>query len=425
MKHALLIIASCMGWICSQGQPLAYELVIDNISIVDAVRQEIRHHQRIYIRDAAIARIESAQLNLQTVPDTIIDGTGKYIIPGFWDMHVHVCWKDHLDESVFPVLLSYGITGVRDMGGSADILNRFKQQLRDHPASGPVLLGPGPILDGDPPVQPDFSAALSMRTVRRVLDSLHDLGVDFFKVYSLLPQDVLEEIAAYSKERHIPFAGHISEYVSPEEAVAAGQASIEHLNGIEYLQKDSLKLQSFLRAAAAGGSWVCPTLIVYKRKQELAAGKYAYHPLYEGLDPALKLEWEQTRISRQQRPLSVSDIAQAETRYESRKKLVKDLFDAGIPLLTGSDFAGMPFVYPGYSLHEEMAALQSAGIPPFEILKMAVYNPAVFLGAEDRYGTIEAGKTADLVILDQNPAEDITHASDISLVIKSGKLVRK
>lgn len=208
------------------------DIAISNINIIDPVNRQIIPNQTILIKEGIISDIVPSENNLENIiADSIMDGTDKYILSGFWDMHTHVTWKDDLNESLFPVILSYGITGARDMGGDADILNRFKTKIRTNPTSGPELYGPGPLLDGSNPIHPEFSEALTEENVNQVLDSLYT-KVDFFKVYSLLLESVLKKISAYSQQNNIPIAGHVSEYITPTQAARLGYKSFEHLNRI-------------------------------------------------------------------------------------------------------------------------------------------------------------------------------------------------
>lgn len=217
---------------CKQSEE-AYDLIINNITIVDPINRRSIPAQTIYIQNDSITKIEKfCKSNIQGYGSVTIDGTGKYALAGFWNMHSHVCWKVGLDETLFPILPSYGITGVRDMGGDTEILNQFKEKLSDNPSTGPELYGPGLLLDGKQPIHPDYSVALKEQNYQRILDSLYNKGIDFFKVYSLLPKDLVKKIAAYSKEMNIPFAGHVSEYMTPTEAANLGQKSFEHLNRI-------------------------------------------------------------------------------------------------------------------------------------------------------------------------------------------------
>lgn len=421
VKTCMLLLVHFSGFSCF-SQSASYNVVIKNISVIDVQNSKIIPEQTIYIKADRISKIEKYRRHKKIVSDTIIDGTGKFILPGFWDMHIHICWKDNL-HNLFPILLNYGVTGVRDMGGDVNILNRFKKQVKNNPVSGPVIFGAGPILDGEEPVHADFSVPMTQLNTRKVLDSLYAQKIDFIKVYSLLPKSVLDSIAAYAKEKNIPFAGHISEYLTPEEASESGQKSFEHLNRLEELYDDKNRFIAFTKLAKSQKTWICPTLIIYKRKAEFAKKEFFAHDLYNDLDNDIKNEWEQVKKTKQNKIFTEEEALRAEERYKKQKLLVRKFYDKGIPLLIGTDFAGIQFVYPGYSLHEEMDLLQSIGIPPFAILKMATLNPAIFLGIRESYGTVEKKKMADLIILDENPISDIRNTLKINTVVKAGKIV--
>ncbi|NBC64990.1 MAG: hypothetical protein GVY07_04920 [Bacteroidetes bacterium] len=214
-----------------------YDIVITNINIIDPVERQTRPDQTIFIRDEIIAEIlPSEEIEKEVIADSIIDGTDKYVLSGFWNMHTHVTWKDDLDVSLFPVLLSFGIIGVRDMGGDAAILNKFKAKIEATPISEPKIFGPGPSLDGINPIHPDFSEAVTGENVHQILDSLYNKE-DFYKVYSLLPENIIKKISAYSKEHNMPIAGHVSEFITPTQAAQLGYKSFEHLNRIEEIRR--------------------------------------------------------------------------------------------------------------------------------------------------------------------------------------------
>ena len=399
-------------------------LVITNINIIDPVHQKIIPGQTILIKDSIIVGVVSAGLSKMNIADAlVIDGTGKYIISGFWNMHTHVCWKDNLSQTVLPVLLSYGITGVRDMGGDVAIMNNFKKQILQNPVSGPVIYGAGPILDGDPPVHPDFSIALTKQNFKQKLDSLYTQKPDFFKVYSLLPEELVEEISVYARQKHMNFAGHISEYIPPVRAAQLHQKSFEHLNRIDELYHDSMALNGFIAAVKTNNTWLCPTLIVYQRKVEMAEGKKLQHPLYESIDPSLKQEWLQAQQKRREQGSAPDKLAMLKNTFSEQKALVTRFYKENIPMLIGSDFAGMAFIYPGYSFHEEMALLSQTGFSNYDILKMATYNPAVYFNITNKHGTIEKGKIANMVMLDENPVVDIRNTLKIGEVIRQGKRI--
>lgn len=425
MKYILYFLIG-FSLIACQTSKNKYDLIISNISVIDPVNKRIVPNQTIYIQSGTISNIETFNEDDLTGYDSIItDGTGKFIIAGFWNMHTHVCWKEGLDETLFPILLSYGITGVRDMGGNVEILNLFKEKISDNPSTGLNLYGPGPLIDGENPIHPDFSVALTEENYKRILDSLYNKNVDFFKVYSLLPKDLVKKVSAYSQEKNIPFAGHVSEYMTPTEAASLGQKSFEHLNRIEDIRNDSLALRSFIESLKSNNAWVCPTLIIYKRKIEIAQGVNLYHPLDTVVDDYLKSEWSQIKKRREGAASNPDKLKELKSIYNDQKVLVKKLYAEEIQLLIGSDFGGMAFVYPGIGFHEEMELMQDLGFNTYDILRMATYNPAVFFELTDTHGQIEKGKVADLVILNTDPVSDISNTLDINTVIKSGKIVKR
>lgn len=421
MKKILVLIGVFINFSCQQPA-IKYDIIIDDITIIDVENAQLIPNQTICINQNRIERISKTTAGEKKNASQIINGKGKFIVPGFWDMHAHVCWKDNLDEKLFPIFLSYGITGLRDMGGSLNTLNTFKQKAKNNPWSSPTLIGSGPILDGENPIHPSFSVSITMENYKQVLDSLVDHNVDFFKVYSLLPNDVLERIADYANQKQIRFSGHISEFVTPEMASELGQNSFEHLNGLDDIGRDSIRLQNFAELTKKNKNWFCPTLIIYQRKYELANNNYFHQPIYDRLDEDLKLEWQQEKVKNKVR--EQIDIKDLKNDLDRQKKLVKTLYEKQVPFLLGTDFAGMPFIYPGYSFHEEMKMLQDIGIPRFEILKMATLNPAIYLGITESYGTIEEGKVADLLILNANPVSDIINTLSIDVVVKSGRVVK-
>jgi len=419
-----LQLVSCDGLREESAAP-DFDLAIANIHIIDPVTKRIIANQTILINADTIADIVTGNDGEFNLPDSmIINGTDKYVISGFWNMHTHICWKENLDEELFPILLSYGITGVRDMGGDADILNKFKSRIRQNPQSGPTIFGSGPIIDGENPIHPDVSVAVTSENVNKILDSLSAKNVDFFKVYSLLPESVLEQVSVYAQQKNIPFAGHVSEYTSPTKAVQLGQKSFEHLNRIEDMSSDTSLLNLFIETAIGKKSWLCPTLIIYQRKVDLAEQKDLYNPLYDQIDNSLKSEWEYARKKRGGVGADPDKLEQIKARFKQQKRLVKTFYERKLPMLLGTDFAGMPYVYPGFSFHEEMALMSEIGVDNYDVLRMATYDAAAYFEITDSYGSIEKGKVADLVILNKNPVEEIQNSSDIYQVIRAGKKIK-
>ncbi|MDH3708830.1 MAG: amidohydrolase family protein, partial [Cyclobacteriaceae bacterium] len=338
--------------------------------------------------------------------------------------HFHMSWEQSNDSLIWEVLLQHGITGVRDMGGDLRVLKRMKRKIHEDPGSGPEIFGSGPIIDGNPPVMYDFTMPVdSLTNIKELLDSLVIQGSDFFKTYSLLQEAELAQIAHYSKANHIPFAGHLSEYASPERSIELGQKSIEHLNRLDDIWRDDpSRLKKIAALMVQHGTWWCPTLIVYYLKAHLNESSIA-NTAYEGfIHPTLKQEWQNSRDARMN-DYDSTDWQEVRHKFKEQQELVAFILQQGVNLLVGSDFAGMPYVYPGIGFHEELRQLQAAGISSSQLLEASTIQAARYLSIDDQFGSIEAGKYADMIILEQNPLRDIRNVRAVHQVYRKGHLV--
>lgn len=297
----------------------------------------------------------------------------------------------------------------------------------------------------------------SAKEAREAVRSLKRQGADFIKVYDSLSRAEYFAIADESRKHGIPFVGHIPYGISPREASAAGQKSIEHLVGIPaacsmdeaQLQRQydqALKEPDFSLANAIGlcadiraadtfsagrckrlatlfrahGTWQCPTLVASR------VG-YAYDASSMKKDWRLKYipkEWITAWTSFPEKDMWMKDLAPADREglvrvYRRLVESVGTLHRGGVDFLAGTDLS-RPYIFAGFSLHDELGLLVQAGLTPGEALKTATYNPAKFLGMLDRVGTVEKGKLADLVLLDANPLEDIHNTEKIRAVIVNG-----
>jgi len=173
-------------------------LVIKNINIVNVLSGKILKKQDVVIKGQFIYYIGNSFTEKTSANTKYIDGKGKYLCPGLWDMHFHLCWDKYNDTLLYPALLKNGITGIRDMGGDLKIMNDFKQIK---PVNNLNIFGAGPMIDGNPPVYRDFSMPVDDSSdITKLLDSLKNNGSDFFKTYSLIKEEQLKEISAYCKK---------------------------------------------------------------------------------------------------------------------------------------------------------------------------------------------------------------------------------
>jgi len=419
-----LILCICSTNIIFGQQDNAYSdfLIIKHINIIDLMTGKVVKNQDVVIKEQFIYYIGNSFSERTSAHTKYIDGQGKYLCPGLWDMHFHLCWDKNNDTLVYGALLKNGITGIRDMGGDLKIMNDFKNVSNNFKLK---IYGAGPMIDGNPPVYRDFSISVDHHSdITKLLDSLRKNGSDFFKTYSLIKEEQLKEIAIYCAKNHMHFAGHLSEYVKPERSIALGQKSIEHLNGLDEIWNESkCRFDSLVNLMLANNTYVCPTIVIYQLKTKLRDTTIKNKAYSKYIAATLAAEWNTTWTKREDKHKKLNDWDALNKTYLSQLKLVNRLYKKGVTLLAGSDFAGMPYVYPGISLHQELKLLTIAGLSNYEALKTATINPAIFMDKQNLYGSISIGKYADMLILEKNPLHNIDNLQSIGHVIINGELI--
>lgn len=388
-----------------RGKGQDRQLVLNHITVIDVRNGHLSRNVTVIICGNRITEIaETATIS----PDaTIVDASGKYLIPGLWDMHVHLSFYG---EAALSMLVANGITGVRDMGGDLDQIDKWRNEISSGRLLGPHIKRAGPFIDGPKkmsPLRASFTKIpVNENAVRLLVDSLQDVGVDFLKVHSRLPHNIFFALTDQARKRHIPVVAHLPKEVTPQEAISAGVRSIEHteslLGDVIYeeteLVRDQRTTTALKRLYGAYG-------------RELAASITAGQVFY---DPTLISLYR------------VKGTAYEKTLGPRLLPIVRELHLAKVKLLTGSDFAGKEAgIRPGYDLHGELALFVQAGLTPLEALQSATINPSECLFMTDSVGIIEKGKIADLVILNEDPLKNIHHTTDIYAVILNGKYISR
>ncbi len=384
------------------------------------------------------------------------DATGKFLIPGLWDMHVHAAWSSTL-PTFGPLFLVNGVTGVREMWGSLDVVAGAHISLAQHHLTEPRFVASGQVLDGSPPIWEGSIGLASADQARRVVDSLHAAGADFIKVYNLLPRDVYTAIVAEAKRLDMPVVGHVPVAVGALAASKAGQRSIEHLTDLLLScsthetalraalvaafekPRDSLralgrrqqpelldtyssdKCQALAAQLLRDSTWQVPTLTVLRAFAHLDDSVFTSDPRLQYMSRETRDGWN-PRNDFRFKTMTAADFARTKRTYAKQVELVGLLHRAGVPILAGTDVLN-PYCFPGFSLHDELALLVEAGLTPMEALQAATRNPAIFLRATDSLGTIARGKLADLVLLDADPIADIHNTTKINAVVLDGQLL--
>lgn len=427
-----------------------HTILIKNVTIIDVEHSTLLKNQFVLIKDSIIINISTRINKINGQADTTVDATGKYLIPGLWDMHTHI-WND---ATTFPLLLANGITGVRGMFDVMSNVNQWREKIQAGKLDGPHFFAAGPIVDGPKPIWPGSVAVSTEAGARKAVDSLKNiLKVDFIKVYSLLSKKNFMAIADESKKQHIPFSGHVPNEVSILEAAVAGQKSMEHLYGFIESASDSAdywfkyqrgeikdsnftiranrkeflfrtynenKLKTILTQVKKTGAWVCPTLTVNRGIAYINDTTLLNDPRMDYMGTFMRNFWDYRKDFRF-KSWTENDFKQSKQEFELKLKITKLIHEAGIPLIAGTDFPN-PHCYIGFGLHEELEWLVKAGLSNGEALKTATINPAKFFNLSNIQGSVTVNKIADLVLLSKNPLENISHTKTIEMVFSKGKM---
>jgi imidazolonepropionase-like amidohydrolase len=434
-------LAAAFAGAAAAGSP---DLAITHVTVIDTRGGPTQADMTVIVRDQRIVEVGKSEVVQAPGGARRIDGSGKFLIPGLWDMHVHEVFGDWIprNEAVVPPLfVANGVTGVRDMGGDLDVLKVWRAQAAAGRLIGPRMIIAGPMLDGPVPRFPSSAPVANAADARRWVDELTHQGVDFIKIQSLVPRDGYFAAAEEAKKLGMVFVGHVPDAVRASEASNAGQKSIEHFTGIfegcstieDQLIKgpkslgrnvatyDPGRAKTLIALMAKNQTWQVPTL-VWERGQWLIDDIDLSHDSLIKYAPAA---WKDHTW-----PMFVKDILKDMDTdpLPVRRKFVQmeldmtlEMFRAGVPFLAGTDTAAGVHIFPGFSLHQELALFVQAGLTPLQALQTATLNPAKFMGRLADLGTVERGKLADLVLLDANPLEDIANTRKIRAVLLAGR----
>lgn len=444
----VIALIACVP-VASIAQVSHSELQIGDVTVVDVKGGPPQNHRCVIVQGDSIADVSGLErCEKKNRKAAHIDGKGKFLIPGLWDMHVHMVFGDWFPrgkEVTVPLFIANGITGVRDMGGEIEILQEWRKEISAGTFIGPRIVMSGPMLDGP---QPRFPSSIAVKTPedgRRAVDDLKKRGADFIKLQSLIPREGVFAIAEEAKKQNITFVGHVPDSVRASEMSNAGQKSFEHLIGIfegsspledEFIKGnksegkflstyDPQRARALFALLANNQTWQCPTL-VWERGGNLidqtdfaADSRAKYVPAY----------WKNVTWKRFtdeiEHDFNTDDRATRKAFVAKELEVVNEMHHAGIPFLAGTDTPPGVYIFPGFSLHEELQRFVAAGFTPLEALQTATLNPAKFLRMEDRLGTIEKGKFADMVLLDADPLEDISNTQKIGAVIVNGRYLSR
>lgn len=425
------------------------ELHIEDITVIDVKGGPPQPHRCVIVQSDRISDVaDEEKCERQHGQATRVDGKGKFLIPGLWDMHVHMVFGDWFPrgkEVTLPLFIANGITGVRDMGGELDALQQWRKEISAGRLTGPRIVTSGPMLDGP---QPRFPSSIAIKTPedgRRAVEDLTKRGADFIKLQSLIPRDAVFAIADEARKQRITFVGHVPDSVRASEMSNAGQKSFEHLIGIfegsspledEFIKGakneskflatyDPKRAAALFALLAKNHTWQCPTL-VWERGGNLIDQTDFARDTRAKYVPAYWKDVTWKRFTEEiMHDFNVDDLATRRAFVAKELEVVNGMHHAGVPFLAGTDTPPGVYIFPGFSLHEELQRFVAAGFTPLEALQTATLNPAKFFGRKNDLGAIETGKLADLLLLDANPLDDISNTQKIAAVIVNGRYLSR
>jgi imidazolonepropionase-like amidohydrolase len=460
-RIASLIILMASWSVSGWSQPL----VISHITVIDATGRAAEPDMSVVIDGDRIVAVGPWKKIRPPKDALTLDGEGRFLIPGLWDMHVHGASDTRAPWSHL-LFLANGVVGVRDMSGPPDAHAWRATQVSASDPSPTIYLG-SPIVDGQNPVWPDSIAVANAAQGREVVDQQQERGADFIKVYSRLSRDAYFAIADEAKQRGIPFEGHVPESVTAAEASGAGQKSIEHLTqvaagssreegaGIAELQRleglfrapgatmaqkmeagrsiiqvntrivetfDEATARSLFALFIKNGTWQTPTLTLLHAQIDEPLN--TNDPRLKYLSKEVRSKWNDGYYKHYPPGPRAAIVGLSKAQFDESMKIVGRMYKSGVPILAGTDTMN-PQCFPGFGIHDELALLVDAGMSPLAALQAATRNAAQFIGQSDRRGTIEVGKVADLVLLDKDPLADIHNTRAIQAVVLNGKLFRR
>ena len=455
----ILFLFSCQ----SKAPSFQNALCIINVTVIDPIQGQLDDHM-VIVQEGKISHIGPNDI-LKTHNSQIINGKGKFLIPGLWDAHVHFAYMEELAPSMLDLFLAYGITSVRDTGGKIDWVKKWQNKAQSNPTDAPRVMVAGPLLDGMPnvydgssPSRPPLSVGLnSIEAINDQIRILDSAGVDLLKAYEMLTPEQFEHILSVAQSKGLPVTGHVPLSMDVISASDMGLNSMEHMRNLELscasnaeelleqrkqllhegrndpggilrsrLHKaqqqnavenyDPEQAKIVLAALAKNDTWQVPTLVLNTNSSRRPFADPDWQSHFAYLPADIEEAWT-NQIDR----FKEQEITDFQKTYTDWKmNMVQNIHETEIPIMAGTD-CPIFFLTPGHSLHEELKIIQEAGLSPIEVLKTATLNPAKYFKMEDELGSISSGKWADLLLLNSNPLEDIGNTLDIDAVIKQGK----
>jgi imidazolonepropionase-like amidohydrolase len=417
-------------------------LVIRNASVFDAASGKMLPHRTIVVRGDRIAAIGDSDQPIPVPADAeLLDASGKFIIPGLIDAHVHLVHladRTHVTGDEFlPLFLAAGVTTVRSAGDAIVAETGVANFAKSHPRLCPRVFLASPLIDRDPPLHRDVGIALTDPSqVAAFVDDMAAWNVTTLKIYVGTPRDIGQEVIRQGHRRGMRVTGHLGRYTAQDAAID-GIDCLEHIwsvfnysipaevakqpNHRADLDLHNPKCQDLIALLVNRQVAVDPTLVVFRNMIYLNDLEEVHkQPELVHVPQRMLRYWEGYRAGHTLKPSTLETRRQEILKYQ---ELTGMLHRNGVLILAGTD-SPEPYVIPGFSLHQELEMLVASGLSPADAIKSATVNNARILNQVSNLGSIEVGKWADLVILTADPTQDIRNTRKIDHIIRGGRIVK-
>tara|TARA_R110002167_G_scaffold167170_8_gene364330 strand:- start:281 stop:1624 length:1344 start_codon:yes stop_codon:yes gene_type:complete len=423
----------------SQDKISPTAILISNANVLDVRTGKIMEAYQIVIDSGKVQQLTATLKNPEAYA-VQIDGRGKYVLPGFAEMHAHIPPPDtgaeRIEETLF-LYLANGITTIRGMLGDPAHL-----QLRERAEKGkllaPRIFTSSPSLNGN--------SVTNIEEAIQKVTAYQLQGYDFLKIHPGIQRDVFDQVVKTANEVGIPFAGHVPVAVGIRHALESKYASIDHIDGfLEGLVPDTVgvdpaqngffgynfthladttKIDVLVEMAKQNQVWIVPTQSLFERWfAPISAEELLTQPEMKYMPVSTLENWKQRKIEASGTDADFDKVQWQ--RFDAiRKQLLKKLHKNGHGILLGSD-APQIFNVPGFSIHHEMEGMLNAGLSPLEVIRAGTLNSAIYFNREGSLGEIKEGFDADLIMVDANPLENIKALQQISGVMRQGKWLSK
>lgn len=434
------------------AEPVTVDLIIQNARVVDVAHGTVAADRSVAIRDGVIVDVISDSEQPQRYDaGRMLHVGGAYVMPGLWDNHIHFGGAGLEEENadLLPLFVLNGVTAVRDAAG--DLAQTVLQWRSDSPREvGPRIFTSGPKIEGIAPVWKGVIETGSEADVDAALDQLQALNVDFVKITdNTLKPELFLYAVSQAKARGMKTSGHIPMELTVLQAAEAGLSTIEHLN---YLMKAGSREEAQISADYIAGKLTYAEAMAHYAEtfdEEVALRAYRRlaqlgvmaSPTQHGSSLIARLDSADHSNDRELAYVGPGIVATYDWRVERSKQSTPEMVrarhfveevtlktlpllrQAGVRILAGTDAGYLnSYNYPGFSLHDELALYVAHGLTPREALEASIINGPALMGLSANYGAVEAGKVADLLVLEANPLEDVAATRQIEAVVQGGRV---